>query len=139
MSKGKLTTRQVKYCRLRAAGKGYSEAYTGAGYSNKGGENVTRVNAYNMERKNTDILNRIKELQDRADAGGIMDRKARMQLLNEIALNETVKEQDRLRAIDQLNRMNSDYNDTLKINADAGIQLSYAERIDAIKQSLQDV
>lgn len=92
-----------------------------------------------MERNNSDILARIKELQDRADAGGIMDRKARMQLLNEIALNDAVKDQDRLRAIDQLNRMNSDYNDTLKIDAAAGIQLSYAERLDAIKQSLDDV
>lgn len=139
MAKGKLTTRQVKYCRLRAAGKGYSEAYTEAGYSNKGGVNVARVNAYNMEKNNTDILKRIKDLQDRADKGGIMDRKARQQLLTDLALDASVKDQDRLRAIDQLNRMNSDYNDTLKINADAGIQLSYAERLDAIKHSLEDV
>lgn len=92
-----------------------------------------------MEKNNSDILARIKELQERADNGGIMDRKARMQLLNEIALNDAVKDQDRLRAIDQLNRMNSDYNDTLKIDASAGIQLSYAERLDAIKQSLENV
>ena len=139
MAKGKLTTRQIKYCRLRAAGKDRQDAYRAAGYSDKGTAKTLRDNAYNMETKNTAILQRIKELQERADAGGIMDRKARMQLLNEIALNETVKETDRLRAIDQLNRMNSDYNDTLKIDAAAGIQLSYAERLDAIKQSLENV
>lgn len=139
MAKGKLTTRQVKYCRLRAAGKDYAAAYTAAGYSDRAGKTIARNNAYHMEKNNSDILARIKELQDRADAGGIMDRKARMQLLNEIALDAAVKETDRLRAIDQLNRMNSDYNDTLKIDAAAGIQLSYADRLDAIKHSLEDV
>lgn len=139
MSKRGLTPKQTKYCRERAAGKTYKAAYKAAGYSDKGNDATLANNAYQMEKHNSEILAKIKALQARADNGGIMDRKARMQLLNEIALNETVKETDRLRAIDQLNRMNSDYNDTLKIDAAAGIQLSYADRLDAIKHSLEDV
>ena len=80
----------------------------------------------------------IKDLQARADAGGIMDRQARMQLLNDIALNPAVKDQDRLRAVDQLNRMNSDYTDKMEISGRADINMSYADRIDAIKAAMDN-
>lgn len=138
MSKRGLTPKQIKYCRERAAGKDYASAYKAAGYSDKAGKKVMRDNAYNMESKNTDILKRIADLQARADAGGIMTRQQRMQLLNDFALDPAVKDQDRLRALDQLARMQSDYSDRLEISGGAAVQLSYADRIDAIKQSLQD-
>ena len=136
MSKRGLTPKQIKYCRERAAGKDYAAAYTAAGYSNKGKRETVRNNAYKMETKNTDILARIAELQRRADAGGIMNRTQRMQLLNDIALDPAVKEQDRLRAVDQLNRMNADYSENVNVTGTAAVTMSYADRIDAIRESL---
>ena len=136
MSKRGLTPRQIKYCRERAAGKGYKEAYTAAGYSANSSDKVVRTNAYNMETNNNDILKRIADLQRRADAGGIMNRQQRMQLLNDIALDPDVKEQDRLRAVDQLNRMNADYSENVNVTGTGRIEMSYADRIDAIKESL---
>lgn len=134
----KLTPRQKEYARQRAAGKTYKEAYKAAGYSNKGNDKTLLDNAYNLEHKNTDVLQRIKDLQARADAGGIMDRQARMQLLNDIALNPAVKDQDRLRAVDQLNRMNADYTDRVNVTGTASIDLTYADRIEAIKKAMED-
>ena len=138
MPKRGLTAKQSEYCRQRAAGKGYREAYKAAGYSTRGKDKTLVDNAYNMETHNTDIIQKIKDLQDRADAGGIMDRKARMQLLVDFALNDNVKDQDRLRALDQLARMNSDYTDRMEISGRADINMTYAERIDAIRQGLEN-
>lgn len=136
MSRRGLTPKQIKYCRERAAGKDRKEAYAAAGYSDKGTAKTLRDNAFNMETKNTAILQRIADLQRRADAGGIMSRQQRMQLLNDIALDPAVKEQDRLRAVDQLNRMNADYSENVNVTGAAAVTMSYADRIDAIKESL---
>lgn len=137
MSKRGLTPKQIKYCRERAAGKGYREAYTAAGYSDKGGPGTVTSNAYTMETKNTQILDRIKELQARADAGGIMTRQQRIQLLTDFALDPGVKDTDRLRALDQLARMHSDYSDNVNVTSTSAVNLSYADRIDAIKAALE--
>ena len=65
-----------------------------------------------------------------------MNRTQRMQLLNDIALDPAVKEQDRLRAVDQLNRMNADYSENVNVTGTAAVTMSYADRIDAIRESL---
>lgn len=138
MSKRGLTPKQVKYCRERAAGKDYAAAYKAAGYSDKAGKKVMRDNAFNMETKNTDILKRIADLQARADAGGIMTRQQRMQLLNDIALADGTKTQDKIRALDQLARMNADYTDRVDVTGNASVTMSYTDRLDAIRRALQD-
>lgn len=138
MGKRGLTTKQIKYCRERAAGKDRKSAYKAAGYSDRGTDKTLRDNAFNMESNNTAILQRIKDLQARADAGGIMTRQQRQQLLTDFALDPGVKEQDRLRAIDQLNRMNSDYSDNINVTGSAAVALSYADRLETIKAALQD-
>lgn len=137
----KLTTKQIKYCRERAAGKGYKEAYTAAGYSDKGNSKTLTDNAYNMENKSihsTDILQKIKELQDRADRGGILQRRERLQLLSDIAADSRVKDMDRLRALDILARMNADYTDRVNVTGTGQIELSYADRLETIKQALKE-
>lgn len=134
----KLTTKQKRYCAARAAGKGYKEAYAAAGYSTNSNDHVITTNAYNMETNNNDILMKIKELQARADSGGILQRRERMQLLTDIAMNTSVKDTDRLRALDILARMNSDYTDKITVSGSADITMTYAERMQAIKQGLEN-
>ena len=81
---------------------------------------------------------KIKELQARADNGGILQRRERLQLLSDIAADTNVKDTDRLRALDILARMNSDYTDKMEISGRADINMSYADRIDAIKAAMDN-
>ena len=133
----KLTPRQIKYCKERASGKGYKDAYIASGYSSKGKEQTLANNAYHMEKHNTEILTKIKELQERADSGGILQRKERMQLLSDLATNESIKPQDRIRALDQLARMSADYTDRIQVEGKASVNLTYSDRIEAIKQAME--
>lgn len=81
---------------------------------------------------------RIEELRSRAAETAILSRDDRLRLLSELATDEAVKPQDRIRAADQIARMCGDYSDSLRITADAGVTLSYADRLEAIRQSLED-
>lgn len=138
--KEKLTPKQLEYCRQRAKGKGYADAYFASGYSDKQGIKSATDNAYNMENNSvhsTEILQKIQALRDKADKGGILQRKERMQLLSDMATNENIKPQDRIRALDQLARMSADYTDRIQVEGKASVNLTYSERIEAIKQAME--
>lgn len=139
--KSRLTARQERYCELRAEGQSRPKAYKGAGYSPEGCRKTAEQNAYNMDTrgaKATEIAQRIEELRSRAAETAILSRDDRLRLLSELATDEDVKPQDRIRAADQIARMCGDYSDSLRITAEAGVTLSYADRIEAIRQSLTE-
>lgn len=139
--KSRLTARQERYCELRAEGQSRPKAYKGAGYSPEGCRKTAEQNAYNMDTrgaKATEIAQRIEELRSRAAETAILSRDDRLRLLSELATDEDVKPQDRIRATDQIARMCGDYSDSLRITADAGVTLSYADRLEAIRQSLTE-
>lgn len=141
MRKQKLTAKQLEYCRQRAKGKSYSQAYLDSGYSNKQSIETARHNAFTMENtsaSSNNILDTIQKLRDKADKGGILQRKERMQLLSDLATNESIKPQDRIRALDQLARMSADYTDRVQIEGKTSVSLTYAERIEAIKQGMEE-
>lgn len=137
----KLNARQEKYCAARAAGKSRRQAYQDAGYSPSGSTRTAEQNAYRMEQKadtGTAIRLKIEELRSRNAETAILNREDRLRLLSELAAREDVKPQDRIRAADQIARMQGDYNDRLTVSASAAVSMSYAERIEAIRQSLED-
>ena len=127
----RLTAKQAEYARRRARGESYSSAYVGAGYSPVGGVKVATDNAYTLEHRSaasTEILQKIQALRERADRGAVMDRQARVALLSSMALDETARPDDRLRAVDILNRMHGDYTDRTEVRYSGGLSLSYEER-----------
>lgn len=137
-----LNTRQKKYCRLRAEGKGYEEAYTGAGYgAGTKNKDDRKHNAYNMEHmgnQSAEIKAKIKELQDLADEGAILNRRQKQAWLTQTALNAENDMPDRLRAMDQLNRMTGEYTDTIRTTVNAKVEMTYADRLATMKTDLEN-
>lgn len=137
----KLTQMQEKYCQERANGADYATAWANAGYSTKCKRANQRSDAYHMEVTKPSaplIQARIKELQKAAEEGAILDRKARQAFLTGIALDETEKTDNRLRAADMLNRMSGDYTDNVRSTVTGGVELTYEERKRLIEDSLSE-
>lgn len=137
----KLNARQEKYCEGRAAGLSRSKAYKAAGYSPNGSTVTAEQSAHRLDTESaaaSTVRLRIEELRRRAAETAILSRDDRLRLLSELATDEAVKPQDRLRATDQLSRMCGDYNDSLRIEGQAAVMLSYADRIEAIRQSMEE-
>ena len=137
----KLNARQEKYCEARAAGKSRRQAYQDAGYSPAGSTRTAEQNAWTMETKSsraTEIQLKIEELRSRSAETAILNREDRLRLLSELAAREDVKPQDRIRAADQIARMQGDYNDRLTVSASASVSMTYADRIEAIRAGLQE-
>ena len=137
----KLNARQEKYCEGRAAGLSRSKAYKAAGYSPNGSTVTAEQSAHRLDTESAAasmVRLRIEELRRRAAETAILSRDDRLRLLSELATDEAVKPQDRLRATDQLSRMCGDYNDSLRIEGQAAVMLSYADRIEAIRQSMEE-
>lgn len=136
----KLNARQEKYCQRRAAGDSRSEAYRAAGYSPEGSRRTAEQNAYRMEQKpdtGTVIRLRIEELRSRNAETAVLNREDRLRLLSELATSDAVKPQDKIRAIDHINRMTGDYNDALKLTTESAVHLTYSERIEAIRAAME--
>ena len=137
----KLNARQEKYCEGRAAGLSRSKAYKAAGYSPNGSTVTAEQSAHRLDTESAAasmVRLRIEELRSRAAEHAILSRDDRLRLLSELATDTDVKPQDRIRAADQIARMCGDYTDSLRITADAGVTLSYADRIEAIRQSIEE-
>ena len=137
----KLTKRQRDYAAGRAAGKSRAQAYIDAGMCPTGSRKTANDNAFTLETRSaasTAILHRIKQLQEQAENGAILDRKQRQAFLTGIVTDDGQKTDDRLRAADMLNRMSGDYTDRAQVTYSGGIALSYEERRQALIDSLSD-
>lgn len=118
--------RREKYCQLRADGKCRADAMKEAGFDKNGCRETARNHSYQIEweknPKTMDVINRIRELKEKAEQGQILDRQARQSLLTEMALDETAAKADRLRATDILNRMCGDYDDHVSITGSVSVE-----------------
>lgn len=134
-----LTAKQRKYAERRAAGDSYADAYNAA-YDDHGGTRKTAAtNAENLEKRSAAapaIMARIAELRAAAERGAILKREERQALLTEIATNEGETTRDRIRALDQLNRMSGDYTENTRVTLSGGVTMTYAERLEAIRAEL---
>lgn len=136
----KLNARQEKYCQGRAAGLSRSKAYKAAGYSPNGSTVTAEQSAHRLDTESAAasmVRLRIEELRARDAATAVLSRDDRLKLLSELAAREDVKPQDRIRAADQIARMQGDYNDQLRITGDSTVTLTYADRLQTIRQALQ--
>lgn len=131
----KLTTKQMRYCQLRAEGKSQRQAYKGAGYSDRQKETTIDANSCNLE-KIEKIRDKIRELQEKADRGCILTTEQRKQALTDIYLDTNKADKDRLKALDLLNRMSGDYIDKKEINATVQ-GLTRSDRLDAMQDTLE--
>lgn len=135
-----LTHKQREYCKARANGASYSEAYRLAKYGKgKQARKTATDNAYNMENKSvhsTEIKQKIEELRQRAEDKSILERKERQVMLSDIALSGTETTKDRLKALDILARMSGDYNERLSIEGTMSASLTYEERLETIRSSI---
>ena len=125
-----LTAKQKEYCKGRADGLSYKDAYIRAGYADNG-DKVTTNNAYTLENLSAhsrEILERIAELQARAEAGGILKREQRQQLLSDIALDTEGARADRIRALDLLAKMSGDYTERMIYEGTAFVSIEDARR-----------
>lgn len=99
-----MNVRQKKFAELYALSGNTVQSAIGAGYS----ENYANANACKLL-ENVRVSQYIKELTEKAQDERIMSARERQALLSDIARNEHEKTQDRVKAIDTLNKMTGEY------------------------------
>ena len=107
----KLNARQKSFCEFYVASGNATESAIKAGYKEKnarfiGSENLTKTN----------IKNYIKELQEKAKTSRIMTATERREFLTEVIKNGNEKVQDRLKALDILNKMDGEYIEKMQLS-----------------------
>lgn len=108
--KDKLNARQRKFAEYYAQSGNAAESAVKAGYSAK----YANTNASKLL-QNTTITNYIKELSEKLKDERIMTAKDRQVLLSDIARDDENEPNDRIKAVDTLNKMTGEY--TVKVDA----------------------
>ena len=117
-----LTPKMEQIAHELANGETHLQAYKNV-YSDRGSDATLNGNVYTLLKDNPQIIERVHELQRQAEAGAIIDRKARQALLTQFALDETVSNSDRLSAVDKLNKMSGDYSETIRQEVTAQVDI----------------
>lgn len=137
-----LTPKQKKYCRLRAEGMPRGKAYKAAGYSSpQASMRTADANAKQLETIkgcSPEVRAEIERLRQQAEEGAILKRAERQALLTKIALNPDNDMPDRLRSLDQLNRMSGDYTDTVRTQVSGKIDMTFEEKLALIQSDLEN-
>ena len=107
----KLNTRQKAFCEYYVASGNATDAAIKAGYKEKnarfiGSENLTKAN----------IKKYIEELQEKAKGNRIMTAIERREFLTSMIKDGAVKDTDRLKALDILNKMDGEYTQKVEVN-----------------------
>ncbi len=108
--KDKLNARQRKFAEYYTQSGNAAESAVKAGYSAK----YANTNASKLL-QNTTIANYIKELSEKLKDERIMTAKDRQVLLSDIARDDENEPNDRIKAVDTLNKMTGEY--TVKVDA----------------------
>ena len=109
----KLNARQKSFCEFYVASGNATDAAIKAGYKEKnarfiGSENLTKAN----------IKKYIEELQEKAKGNRIMTAIERREFLTSMIKDEAVKDTDRLKALDILNKMDGEYTQKLEVKGE---------------------
>ena len=107
----KLNARQKAFCEFYVASGNATDAAIKAGYKEKnarfiGSENLTKAN----------IKKYIEELQEKAKGNRIMTAIERREFLTSMIKDGAVKDTDRLKALDILNKMDGEYTQKVEVN-----------------------
>ena len=109
----KLNARQKSFCEYYVASGNATEAAIKARYKEK----YAGVNADKLL-KNTNIQKYIEELQEKAKGNRIMTAIERREFLTSMIKNGAVKDTDRLKAVDILNKMDGEYTQKLEVKGE---------------------
>ena len=107
----KLNARQKAFCEYYVASGNATEAAIKAGYSETYSKTRTNVLLQNVE-----ICRYINELQEKAKSSRIMTAIERREFLTSMIKDGTVKDTDRLKALDILNKMDGEYTQKVEVN-----------------------
>ena len=107
----KLNARQKAFCEYYVASGNATDSAIKAGYKEK----YAGVNADKLL-KNTNIQKYIEELQEKAKGNRIMTAIERREFLTSMIKNGAVKDTDRLKALDILNKMDGEYTQKVEVN-----------------------
>ena len=115
-----MNERQKKFAEYYAQSGNASWSAKQAGYADKfAGQNADKL------LKNTKVAEYIQELSEIARRGRILNVEERQEILSDIALNGN--NQDRIRAIDTLNKMSGEYVTKIEGNVNAEINNPFKE------------
>lgn len=125
-----LNTRQEKFAEYYAQSGNASESARRAGYSAK------YINS-NVQKllQNTAISEYIKQLSDKLKDERIMSAKDRQVLLSDIAKDDRNEPNDRIRAVDTLNKMTGEYLNKVEIS---GVLENEQTKLDELVKQLAD-
>ena len=107
----KLNVRQKSFCEYYVASGNATESAINAGYKEK----YAGVNADKLL-KNSNIQKYIEELQEKAKGNRIMTAIERREFLTSMIKDGAVKDTDRLKALDILNKMDGEYTQKVEVN-----------------------
>lgn len=103
-----LTAKQEEFAKAIAEGMNQSDAYRSAYSTNRMTDKTVWENASRLM-SDSKVLARVKELRDMAAKSTIMTAQKRKEWLTEIINNPEIDINARLKASDQLNRMDGEY------------------------------
>ena len=107
----KLNARQKAFCEYYVASGNATDAAIKAGYSETYSKTRTNVLLQNVE-----ICRYINELQEKAKSSRIMTAIERREFLTSMIKDRAVKDTDRLKAVDILNKMDGEYTQKVEVN-----------------------
>ena len=109
----KLNTRQKAFCEYYVACGNATESAKKARYSEKTARSIGQRLLTNV-----DIKKYIKELQEKAKESRILTAREKREWLSEVIKNGNEKLQDRLKALDILNKMDGDYVEKVQLSGE---------------------
>lgn len=116
-----MNARQKRFAELYAQNGNTVQSAIGAGYS----FNYANARAYELL-ENVGVAQYIRELTEKAQDERIMTARERQAMLSDIARDECEKTQDRVKAIDTLNKMTGEYVTKIEGNLSADINNPFA-------------
>ncbi len=129
----KLNARQKAFCEYYVACGNATEAAKKAGYS----ERYTNKNV-NKLRQNTAIIEYIEELQKKAQSSRIMSAVERKEWLTKVLNDDNAKLNDRLKALDILNKMDGEYTEKVQLSGEVGSNPFSALSVEELKRLAKD-
>ena len=129
----KLNVRQKSFCEYYVASGNATESAINAGYKEK----YAGVNADKLL-KNTNIQKYIEELQEKAKGNRIMTAIERREFLTSMIKDGAVKDTDRLKALDILNKMDGEYTQKVEVNGNINSNPFSNLKTEELKKIIKD-
>lgn len=129
----KLNARQKAFCEYYVASGNATDAATKAGYSEYYAKN--RIHTL---MKSVGISGYIEELQEKAKCNRIMTAIERREFLTSMIKDGAVKDTDRLKALDILNKMDGEYTQKLEVKGELNSNPFAGLTTDELKEIIKD-